>query len=269
MCEFCTKHGDGKVWYRNASNYSHDLVSDLKRRKYIGEFFEAAIQDGFNSLGRLEALYSKKGRLPAPLLNRMVEKAKAEHFGQVLPMEEVRELVMKADSIVRMPCACRWTAARKEARCCYGISFGPEAWYKDLNMEYFGKAPGEGLESLKKDEAVSQMEKMEADGAIHTIWTLMTPFIGSICNCTAQDCIAMRTLSGIGVETMARAEYAAVVEEGLCEGCGSCEEQCQFGAVGSVRRHGVAVAVVDPLRCFGCGLCRNVCPTGAISLAGR
>src|SRR3989304_1632013 len=101
MCEFCTKHGDGKVWYRNASNYSHDLVSDLKRRKYIGEFFEAAIQDGFNSLGRLEALYSKKGRLPAPLLNRMVEKAKAEHFGQVLPMEEVRELVMKADSIVR------------------------------------------------------------------------------------------------------------------------------------------------------------------------
>lgn len=34
----------------------------------------------------------------------MVDRAKIEHFGQVLPIEEVRELVMKADSIVRMPC---------------------------------------------------------------------------------------------------------------------------------------------------------------------
>ncbi len=40
MCEFCTKHGDGKVWYKNAANYSKDLVSDLNRKKYINDFFE-------------------------------------------------------------------------------------------------------------------------------------------------------------------------------------------------------------------------------------
>jgi len=38
MCEFCTKHGDGKVWYKNAANYANDLLSDIKRRKFIEDF---------------------------------------------------------------------------------------------------------------------------------------------------------------------------------------------------------------------------------------
>jgi len=41
MCEFCSKHGDGKVWYRNAANYSNDLLSDLRRRKYIETFLSS------------------------------------------------------------------------------------------------------------------------------------------------------------------------------------------------------------------------------------
>lgn len=269
MCEFCTKHGDGKIWYKNAANYSQDLVSDLNRRKYIKTFLESTIKEGFHTLGRIEALYKKKGRLPDSIKTRMVEQAKIEHFGQVLPIEEIREMALKADTIIRMPCACRWTAEKKEVRCCYGISFGPHAWYKDIDMSYFGKAPDEGLESLKKEEAIKHMEEMEEHGAIHTIWTMVTPFIGAICNCTAHDCIAMRTLSGIRVETMARAEYVARVEEKLCEGCGLCAEHCQFEAIKNRHESGGDIAVIDPYRCFGCGLCRNHCNTGAISLALR
>jgi hypothetical protein len=40
MCEFCTKHGDGQVWYKNAANYSNDLLSDLRRRAFIADFLE-------------------------------------------------------------------------------------------------------------------------------------------------------------------------------------------------------------------------------------
>lgn len=115
-----------------------------------------------------------------------------------------------------MPCACRWTADKKEVRCCYGISFGAEAWYNGIDMGYFGKTSDEGLESLKRQEAISQMEQMEDQGAIHTIWTMVTPFIGAICNCTLHDCLAMKTLS-INVETMARAEYVATVDEGFAQ----------------------------------------------------
>ena len=39
MCEFCHKHGEGQKWYLRAENYSDDLLSDLKRRKFIADFF--------------------------------------------------------------------------------------------------------------------------------------------------------------------------------------------------------------------------------------
>ena len=269
MCEFCTKHGDGKIWYKNAANYAQDLVSDLKRKKYIEDFLESTIGDGLRTLGRLEALFTRKGRLPTSIKDNIEQRAKTEHFGQVLPMEEIRELVLKAETIVRMPCACRWAVRKKEVRCCYAISYGPHAWYESLDMSYFGKPSDEGIESLSLHEAVDQMKKMEADGAIHTIWTMLTPFIGAVCNCTARDCMAMRTLSGIRVETFARAEHVAVVDSDLCEGCGLCAESCQFHAIDCVQEDGKTIARIDSKKCFGCGLCRNACTTEALSMVLR
>ena len=269
MCEFCTKHGEGQIWYKNAANYSNDLLSDLRRRAFIAGFLESTVKSGFDNIGRLEAIYRKKGRLPGAIKQEMEERAQREHFGQVLPIEEIRGLVLNSDTIVRMPCACRWTADRKEVRCCYGISFGAEAWYKGIDMNYFGKASDEGLESLKREEAISQIERMEDQGAIHTIWTMVTPFIGAICNCTLRDCLAMRTLSSIRVETMARAEYVAIVDEGICTGCGRCEGACQFDAIGSRRESSVISAQINSNKCYGCGLCRRACESGAISLIQR
>jgi ferredoxin len=269
MCEFCTKHGDGKVWYKNAANYSNDLLSDIKRRKFIEEFHESTMGEGFRTLGRLEALFMKKGRLPASVIRAMEEKAKVEHFGQVLPIEEISDLVSKATSVVRMPCACRWTITRKEERCCYAVSYSPDPWYKGFDMSYFGKSSDEGLETVLADEAIKQMESMEDHGAIHSIWTMMTPFIGAICNCTARDCMALRTLSGIGAQTIARAEYVAAVSEELCIGCGLCSERCQFDAIGSDTEAGSSIAVIDAEKCYGCGLCRRACEQAAISMVTR
>lgn len=269
MCEFCTKHGDGKIWYKNAANYAQDLVSDLKRKKYIEDFLEFTIGDGLRTLGRLEALFARKGRLPTSIKDNIEQRAKTEHFGQVLPMEEIRDLVLKAETIVRMPCACRWAVRKKEVRCCYAISYGPHAWYESLDMSYFGKPSDEGIESLSLHEAVDQMEKMEADGAIHTIWTMLTPFIGAVCNCSARDCMAMRTLSGIRVETFARAEHVAVVDSDLCEGCGLCAESCQFHAIDCIQEDGKTIARIDSKKCFGCGLCRNACTAEALSMVSR
>jgi hypothetical protein len=122
MCEFCTKHGEGKIWYKNAANYANDLLSDIRRRSYIRNFLSSAFSEGFQTLGRLETIFRKKGRLPNSVKTAMIAKAKEEHFGQVLPIEEISGLVKKARSVVRMPCACRWNIDKKEARCCYAIS---------------------------------------------------------------------------------------------------------------------------------------------------
>ena len=269
MCEFCTKHGEGKIWYKNAANYANDLLSDLNRRTYIENFLSSAFRDGFQTLGRLETIFRKKGRLPRAVEAALISKAKEEHFGQVLPIEEISELVGKAATIVRMPCACRWDTEKKEVRCCYAVSYGPEAWYRDIDMSYFGMTPDEGLESLSPESAMQQMQQMEEQGAVHTIWTMMTPFIGAICNCAPDECLAMRTLSRIHVETMKRAEYVARVDKALCNGCGLCDAACHFHAIGSATESGRSYARIDPQSCFGCGLCRRTCSAGAISLVVR
>lgn len=265
MCEFCTKHGDGAVWYKNARNYAEDLTADLKRRQYISNFLESTIGEGIASLGRLETIYRKKNKLPARLIQAMEEKAREEHFGQVVPMEDIREIVEKAATVVRMPCACRWAADHTEKRCCYSVSYSPETWHKGLDMSYFGKAPDEGFETVTAAAAIAQMEELEEEGAVHTIWTMMTPFIGAICNCTSHECLGLRTIA-MKVVTLAPGEYKAKVDTTLCDGCGLCAESCQFTAIGSRMEEGNSVAVVDLGKCHGCGLCRNHCPNGAITL---
>lgn len=268
MCEFCTQHGDGKVWFKNADNYGKDLISDLARRDYINHFFKSTIEEGVGTIGRLETLYGKKKKLPPRLVNAMVDQAKKEHFGQVVTIEDIRELVGKAATVVRLPCACRWASMKKDNRCCYSVSYSPDAWYKDLDMSYFGLAQDQGLESLTPDEAISQMEQLGQDGAVHTIWTMITPFIGAICNCQPGDCLGLRTLA-VEVETMFRGEQMAVVDEEACMGCGECEEACHFGAITSVECAGEHKAHIHSMACFGCGLCRNVCSADALTMVGR
>ncbi|MDH3348234.1 MAG: 4Fe-4S binding protein [Desulfobulbaceae bacterium] len=268
MCEFCTKHGDGQVWFKNAANYANDLMADLNRRKYIKDFFNSTIEAGVVTIGRLETIYQKKKTLPDRLVRQMVDKAGEEHFGQVVTMEDIREIVGQAATVVRMPCACRWASMKKENRCCYSVSYSPETWYQDLDMGYFGKAQDMGLESVSPADAIAQMEKLEQEGAVHTIWTMVTPFIGAICNCEPGDCLGLRTLA-IDVETMYRGEQQAVVDEELCNGCGTCQEACHFNAISSIGSSGEFLAKIDTDKCFGCGLCRNSCPQDALGMVDR
>lgn len=92
MCELCTKHGDGQVWYRNARNYAQDLLADLRRR-FIEEFYRTTMTEGLTGLGRLEAIHQRKGRLPRKIVSAIVEQARDEHFGQVVTLDDVRAIV--------------------------------------------------------------------------------------------------------------------------------------------------------------------------------
>jgi hypothetical protein len=56
MCEFCHKHGEGKKWYLRAENYSEDLLSDVRRRKFIERFLSEPehLRAGLESLDKLD-----------------------------------------------------------------------------------------------------------------------------------------------------------------------------------------------------------------------
>ena len=59
---------------------------------------------------------------------------------------------------------------------------------------------------------------------------------------------------------------AAVVDEKLCTGCGTCVEVCPFAAISIEKRDGVLdLSRIDPYLCKGCGNCVTACPARAIS----
>jgi len=51
----------------------------------------------------------------------------------------------------------------------------------------------------------------------------------------------------------------ALIDRGLCTGCGICQEHCRFQAISTDN-------VVDPIACEGCGFCESLCPADAITM---
>ncbi len=271
MCEFCLKHGEGEKWYLNAKNYSDDLLSDLRRRRYIEEFMAdpEGLARGVRNLGRL----AKAPRFVRGLVGRLVtNRMKKVHFGQVVPIEEIEQILGFTNSIVRMACICRNVTLGKEKRYCYGISVAPDGGklteiLRGIDHSFLTGPDSTGLETLPREEAVSLFRDHEREGLCHTVWTFHTPFIAGICNCDRSDCLAMRTTVTHAVPVMFRAEYVAEVIEEACVGCRECMRVCQFGAI--TYSASEKKAVIDQRWCYGCGVCRSACGKGAIHLEER
>ena len=271
MCEFCHKHGEGQKWYLRAEHYSEDLLSDLRRRKFIADFFSLT-DPGPPLIERLGSLRIMPGFVRSAVVRHKVGRWKEMHYGQVLPLEDVERVFGVVSSVVRLPCICRHVNLGTEQRFCYGISLAPKEGemlkiIRGIDMDYLTGPDTSGLEELTKEEALENFRQYEKEGLCHTIWTFVTPFIGGICNCDRSDCGAMQVTVTQGIPHMFRAEYLAVVNPELCNGCRQCMRVCQFGAIGYSAAN--KKVFIDPLRCYGCGICRASCTKDAIQLHDR
>lgn len=271
MCEFCHKHGEGKKWYLQAKNYSEELLSDLRRRKFIGDFFLHP-EDTTKEVAKLERLDRAPAFVRSVLTPYMSNRQKKVHFGQVLPIEDVERIFGFVSSIVRMACFCRQITVGTEQRYCYGVSMAPqggkfEQIIREIDASYLTGPDTAGLEILSKDEALTSLREHEKEGLCHTVWTFIAPFIGGFCNCDRSDCLAMRSTVTYRMPVMFRAEYVAEVNPELCNGCRQCMRVCQFGAISySAAQKKV---LIDPRQCYGCGICRASCTKDAILLHDR
>lgn len=272
MCEFCHKHGEGKKWYLRAENYSEDLLSDVRRRKFIERFFSEpdrlrADLESIEKLDRAPAIV--RGALVRALTNRQ----KQVHYGQVVPIEDLERILSFVNSVVRLPCICRKiTLNRREMRFCYGFGISPDGRgfpgiIGGLGDSFIKGPDTSGLEVLSKEDALRAFREHEHEGLCHTIWTFHTPFIAGLCNCDRSDCIAMKATVSHDFPVMFRAEYVAKIDTEKCNGCRQCMKVCQFGAIG----YSVAEdkSVVDARKCYGCGICRAACSGDAIMLLDR
>src|SRR4030042_231291 len=224
MCEFCQKHGEGKTWYLQAQNYSEDLLSDLRRRKFIEEFFQQPEKLN-EEVGKLDKLRQAPSFVRAVITPFMINRMKKVHYGQVVPIEDVERIFGFVNSVVRLPCLCRQATVGTEQRYCYGVSMVPQAESKftqiirKIDAAYLTGPNSSGLETLSSEQAVASIRELEKKGLCHTVWTFVAPFIGGICNCDRSDCLAMRATVTMSFPVMFRAEYVAGVNPELCNGC--------------------------------------------------
>lgn len=271
MCEFCLKHGEGRKWYLEAKNYSDDLLSDVRRRRFI-EGFVSRPEDIAKEIAGLERLEKAPRFIQGVARRLIVRKMKKTHFGQVVPLEEVEKIFGFLGSIVRVACICRKITLGAEKRYCYGISLAPDGGklreiIGGLKQNAVTGPDTAGFETVTRDEALAAFREHEKEGLCHTVWTFHAPFIGGICNCDRTDCLAMRCTVSHALPVMFRAEYVARVDPDACTGCRNCLRLCQFGAIGYSASN--RKAVIDTRFCYGCGVCRAACAKEAIRLEDR
>ena len=165
MCEFCTKHGDGKKWYLEAKNYSDDLLSDLRRQKFITAFMAESATELPKRLEELKQLETAPGAVRWLVKWHLKRKFKKEHHGQVVPLEDVEQMVDMMSTIVRIPCICRRTTCKEDKAYCFGMTLSPDSLgMGEFVDESFWVGPdGSGLEEIEKDEAKKLMAEFEKE----------------------------------------------------------------------------------------------------------
>jgi ferredoxin len=269
MCEFCTKHGEGQKWYLQMKNYAAELLREelpAAQQRTVGaptrlewnrRFWKGFVMPAVTGVTPPPPVEPAEPAQPRTLADRQVE-----HFGQVLPIEDVEQIIDRVDSITRMPCGCRFfNTGKTDKRYCFGLGvdrFGVLGEFPDS---------ASSLEVLTRDEARQALRHYDQEGLIHTVWTGVTPYVIGICNCD-RDCGAYKGYIEMrGAPNFFRAEYVCQVDWDLCTGCKSCMSQCQFGA--QFYSSALSRVYIDPGRCFGCGVCRAACPADAIALLPR
>jgi ferredoxin len=239
-------------------NYSRELLDQNERRKYAAEFLNGFDKRTPANIKQLDMIRrTPLMKLAKPILTR---NQKQDHYGQVVPIEDVEKIFELVQGAIRLPCVCRRvTTGNMNARYCYGLTLDKQLM--DSLDDSFS------LETLTNEEALDAIRKLDKEGLVHSVWTFKTPFIGGLCNCD-QDCMAYRiTHARKDYPVMFRAEWTATVSVDACNGCRLCMRQCQYGAIRYSSNN--KKVVIDPTACYGCGVCRASCNKDAITLHAR
>ncbi len=191
---------------------------------------------------------------PSPAIQRVIPVEGTVKPEWVMPYDDIRSIFEKCATFNVRDCICRKQQEKLTGtECKFALSncmsFSPVAR---------SAKPGD----ISKDEALAILEESAKAGLVHTVNNAEE--IGYVCNCCGCCCAILRGINEHGIEnSVACANYFAVVDAGKCVGCGLCEKRCQVYAI---TMNDEKAPEIDVKGCIGCGVCVTACPSEALEL---
>lgn len=214
-----------------------------------------------HELAHLTEQYWQEGGAKAimslqPAFHRVVPAQKSLKTEVILPYDDVKSLFLQAKTFQVRDCICRKEQDLVGQRKC---DFPLEACLAFSVRE----RPG-WTNTVSQEEALDLLDKVEEIGLVHTVSNVAKGLF-YVCNCCSCCCLMLRSIAEFGVEnSVAKANYYAVIDSERCTACGICEERCQMGACTMSE-----IAMIDISKCIGCGLCVTGCPEESVTLILR
>ncbi len=228
---------------------------------FIVGFYEAQTGHIGHELAHLVEEYMAQGGAagimgPQPALHRVMPAHRSVASEWILPYDDVRRIVLSARSFSANDCICRVQRELLGHRCGFPLAMCLRFSNTDRSA-----LPGD----ISREEALALLDRSEEVGLVHTV-SNVAHGVGYICNCCGCCCGILRGITDFGIEnSVAHANYYAVIDPALCAGCGTCIERCQVHAVHDED----GVSVVAREKCIGCGLCVTGCPDSVPQLLRR
>jgi len=243
----------GLVWFDEQAGRPR-----FRLAPFVVGIYEAQLESMDHELAHLVEQYMMDGGAvgimkPQPALHRVVPAQSAVKSEWILPYDDVRAILLASKTFRVRDCICRVQQDHIGRRCNFPLR-------TCISFSSVERPPGPN--DISREEALAILDDVEDVGLVHTVSNVVKGF-GYVCNCCGCCCGILRGINEWGIEnSVAHANYYAVIDPGECLGCGTCTNRCQVHAV-SLKG---GVAVVERERCIGCGLCVTGCPNNVAKL---
>lgn len=192
--------------------------------------------------------------LPAPAARVIPVNESVSSEAQVMPFDDIGELVNSARRIAVVNCTCRVVEGDCGLPLENCIQLNKAA---DYTVER-----GTGRE-ITQEETLAILEEARRVGLVHVVDNRRANG-HIICNCCRDCCVNWPDPKNYRQKFAAPSRFTASVNMDLCSACETCVDRCFFDAI--VMNDAGDLAVVDEKKCLGCGVCQVTCDDGAISL---
>ena len=190
---------------------------------------------------------------------------------QILPYEDVRELLLQQQLFAVAHCPCRHRARMDGS--------GSACRHETENCLHFGKLANYIIKNelgreITREESEAILTRAVEAGLVHAVSNWQRD-VDTICNCCSCCCVYFQGFHVLKHNSaMNASRHEIQINPETCQGCGLCVKRCPINALHLVA-HPAAnnksgqVTVSIPGLCIGCGICAYKCPTGSLSLKTR